>query len=228
MLISEIFYTLQGEGTYTGVPCLFIRTAGCNLRCGWCDTPYTSWHSEGDRRDIDELLAETARWSDVRHAVISGGEPLIQTDLGELVDKLKGRGHFVTIETAGTLHCPDVQPQFFSVSPKLRHSVPAAEHARERALHERNNTFEHLPRFMEGDADYQFKFVVEGDGDTSEVNELVERFDIPRHKVFLMPQGMTPEDLNRRGPVVAEICKREGFNFTARLQIELWGNTRGT
>ncbi len=74
----------------------------------------------------------------------------------------------------------------------------------------------------------EFKFVVEGEHDMPEVHQLVERFDIPRNKVFLMPEGISIETLSRRGPMVAEICKREGFNYTSRLHIELWGNTRGT
>ena len=75
MLISEVFHAPQGEGVHSGEPSLFVRTSGCNLRCTWCDTPYTSWQPEGTARDILSLLDETDRWPQVRHIVITGGEP---------------------------------------------------------------------------------------------------------------------------------------------------------
>jgi 7-carboxy-7-deazaguanine synthase len=67
MLVSEIFYSLQGEGELTGVPSVFVRLAGCNLRCNWCDTPYASWHPEGTERSISEILAEIAKdlWGNI-------------------------------------------------------------------------------------------------------------------------------------------------------------------
>ena len=63
MKIAEIFYSIQGEGGLVGVPSVFVRTSGCNLRCAWCDTPYTSWNPEGDELDIDEILT---RWRRIR------------------------------------------------------------------------------------------------------------------------------------------------------------------
>src|SRR6059058_3244962 len=73
--IAEIFYSIQGEGMLAGVPSVFIRTSGCNLRCVWCDTPYTSWKPEGRDWALREILAETKHY-DTRYAVITGGEPL--------------------------------------------------------------------------------------------------------------------------------------------------------
>ena len=58
MLISEIFYSLQGEGELTGVPSVFVRTSGCNLRCTWCDTPYASWNPEGEQRSVEQIMAD--------------------------------------------------------------------------------------------------------------------------------------------------------------------------
>lgn len=227
MLISEIFYSLQGEGTHTGTPSVFIRTSGCNLRCAWCDTPYASWDPEGIARTTGSILAECGPWEVVEHVVITGGEPLLQRDLPELVEALKDRGHLVTIETAGTLHVHDVRPQFFSLSPKLGNSAPGRRHPEERAIHQRHNTLEHLPRYLESGIDYQFKFVVRDDGDTDEILALVDELTIPRNRVLLMPEGVTRRALRARGPVVAAICAREGFRYTQRLHIDLWGNTRG-
>ena len=76
MRIAEIFYSVQGEGNLLGTPSVFIRTSGCNLRCVWCDTPYTSWKPEGRDWALREILAETKHY-DTRYAVITGGEPLL-------------------------------------------------------------------------------------------------------------------------------------------------------
>ena len=228
MLISEIFHTLQGEGRYTGVPCIFIRTSGCNLRCSWCDTPYTSWNPKGRDMSVAAIMAETEAWSAVPYAVITGGEPLLQKDLAPLVEALRERGHHTTIETAGTIFQPAVLPDFFSLSPKLANSTPGPRHAAERALHLRNNRFEPLSRYLESGIDLQFKFVLQEEEDTAEVVRLVEELSIPRRQVFLMPEGVDGEQLRARGPWVAEACKREGFSYSGRLHIDLWGNTRGT
>ena len=148
MLVSEIFRTLQGEGRYAGYPCLFLRTSGCNLRCAWCDTPYTSWTVEGESLDVEEILELTKPWAEVEHAVISGGEPLLQKDLAKVIAGLKTQGHFITVETAGTLFESEVRPDFFSISPKLANSRPNSErHATELALHDRNNDHRHLEHY---------------------------------------------------------------------------------
>ncbi len=228
MIISEIFYTLQGEGRYAGHPCVFIRTSGCNLRCVWCDTPYTSWEPEGSTRSVAKISSETEVWRHVNHVVISGGEPMMQKDMAELVDTLKAHEHFITIETAGTIFAADVQPQFYSISPKLRNSYPGTDYRKEQRIHNSNNTYDALAQFVDCGLDYQFKFVVQGEADTDEIVDLVSRFDVPPERVYLMPEGVNESDLQARSRVIAEICKREGFNFTGRLQIYLWGNTRGT
>src|SRR5215469_9962101 len=74
--IAEIFYSLQGEGSLVGVPSVFVRTSGCNLRCVWCDTPYTSWHPEGEERTLPSIVAEVEQYP-ARHVVVTGGEPMI-------------------------------------------------------------------------------------------------------------------------------------------------------
>src|SRR5580658_7281788 len=100
MKIAEIFYSLQGEGILVGVPSVFIRTSGCNLRCTWCDTPYTSWNPEGAERSIDEIVHQ-ARGFAAKHVVITGGEPMIAPGMVELAKDLRAAGLHITIETAG-------------------------------------------------------------------------------------------------------------------------------
>src|SRR5580658_9309175 len=109
MRIAEIFYSVQGEGGLVGVPSVFVRTSGCNLRCSWCDTPYTSWNPEGDDLASDEILARASAFSAARHV--------------ELTRRFRERGMHVTIETAGTVFAP-VECDLMSISPKLSNSMP--------------------------------------------------------------------------------------------------------
>src|SRR5688572_24789675 len=125
MLISEIFCSLQGEGLLAGVPSVFVRTSGCNLRCTWCDTPYASWKPEGQDVGYGPILANVRRhWSG--YVVVTGGEPMIEPDIVELTQKLRTIDHHITIETAGTVFAP-VECDLMSISPKLSNSTPHEE-----------------------------------------------------------------------------------------------------
>src|SRR5215468_5509616 len=89
--VAETFTSIQGEGKLTGTPSWFVRLSGCNLRCAWCDTPYASWRPEGSSRTLDDLVEEARANSGgggVRHAVITGGEPMIFPQLTELTRRL--------------------------------------------------------------------------------------------------------------------------------------------
>src|SRR6201991_2582258 len=105
MRISEIFYSVQGEGKLTGVPSVFVRTSGCNLRCSWCDTPYTSWTPEGETRTVESLVSEAVAFG-ARHVVVTGGEPMIAPEIVPLTRELSARGLHITVETAGTVFAP--------------------------------------------------------------------------------------------------------------------------
>jgi len=228
VFISEIFHSLQGEGKYAGHPSIFVRTSGCNLRCAWCDTPHTSWQPEGEHLDVPRILQQTAAWTHVEHAVLTGGEPMLQSDLPDLVAELRARGHIITIETAATIFVPELRPDLFSLSPKLANSLPSTDHGAARALHERNRKLDVVPRFLDNGCDVQVKFVVESAADLPEIIGLVARWQLPRDQVYLMPQCISGNVLIEKGRLVADMCGQEGFNFTGRMQIELWGNERGT
>src|SRR3954453_20653719 len=130
--IAELFYSLQGEGSLVGVPSVFIRTSGCNLRCSWCDTPYTSWNPEGTDLTLKQILDEV-RAHPARHVVVTGGEPMIAPGILPLTGQLRELGRHITIETAGTVFHP-VACDLMSISPKLSNSTPegawAARHDR--------------------------------------------------------------------------------------------------
>jgi 7-carboxy-7-deazaguanine synthase len=222
--ISETFTSIQGEGMLAGVPSFFIRSSGCNLRCRWCDTPYTSWLPEGERRSVRDLVAE-AEASPVAHVVVTGGEPLLQREIGPLTRQLREVGLHVTVETAGTV-APDFLCDLLSVSPKTANSDPQGGwRGRHRA---RRRDLEPLQRLLARHGEFQLKFVVQDSDDVSEILTLLDSLgDVPRDRVVLMPEGRTPAELETRGPEVASLCIQHGFRYTARLQFDLFGGGRG-
>jgi 7-carboxy-7-deazaguanine synthase len=231
MYISEIFYSIQGEGELAGVPSVFVRTSGCNLRCRWCDTRYASWSPEGRQMSLDAVLAEVRRHP-CRHAVLTGGEPMVAKGIGDLAGALASDGYHVTIETAATVPPRGIACHLASLSPKLSNSTPLAGEAPAGwvARHEaRRLAGEVIAEWLDA-YPFQLKFVVTGAGDLAEVDDLLAGLGraVPPARVFLMPEGVTAGALRARGAGLAEACLSRGYRFGSRLQIELFGNTRGT
>src|SRR5438105_5978676 len=154
MKIAEVFYSIQGEGILTGVPSVFVRTSGCNLRCQWCDSPYTSWEPEGERLTVEQVLERLAEFP-TRHVVVTGGEPLVAPESEELCAGLRERGYHITVETAATVFKP-VACDLISLSPKLANSTPhERQGGRFAELHERLRLqFDVIRAFLEL-CDYQ-------------------------------------------------------------------------
>lgn len=223
MRIAEIFYSIQGEGSLVGMPSVFVRTSGCNLRCSWCDTPYTSWSPEGEEWALDAILAEAGKYP-ARHVVVTGGEPMIARGIVDLTRRLEERGRHITIETAGTVFAP-VACDLMSISPKLSNSTPAGEWA---DRHERLRIQPDALKRLMASYDYQLKFVIAREEDVAEAAELARLVTAESGRVILMPEGVEPAVLRERGAWLADICKREGFRFSPRVHIELFGNRRGT
>ena len=224
MYVAETFTSLQGEGMLAGTPSFFIRTSGCNLRCRWCDTPYTSWLPEGERRSVPDLVAEAVD-SGTRQVVVTGGEPLLQREIGRLTDGLKEAGFQLTVETAGTLD-PSFHCDLLSVSPKTANSDPSGmPRDRHRRIREDLGPLQRLHRRFR---EYQFKFVIEDADDLPEVLALVDAVGgIDPTRVLLMAQGRSVEEVAKRAPLVASLCVEHGFRYTPRLQLELFGGGRG-
>jgi 7-carboxy-7-deazaguanine synthase len=232
VLICEIFRSIQGEGELAGVPSVFVRTSGCNLRCVWCDTPYASWEPEGENRGVSDIVAEVQRYAAVRHVVLTGGEPMIAKDIRELASELRGFGYHITIETAATIPPDGIACDLASLSPKLLNSAPeAGRHAAWRKKHEASRWRPEAVRaWIDGGYAFQFKFVVTGPGDVDEIEGMLASLqrEIPRHKVLLMPEGVTVEAIRARSGWLADLCKERGYRYAHRLHIELFGNVRGT
>ena len=223
----EIFHSLQGEGATIGTPSVFLRLALCNLVCTWCDTRYTwDWRSYDYRAEVMEVPLETLEEKilgyECRHLVVTGGEPLLQQkSLAPLLQSLVERGFSIEVETNGTI-TPErgllQTVEQWNVSPKLANSGNSP-HRREvsGALH----TFRHLPNAY-------FKLVVVEPSDLEEIRTLIETYNLPRDRVILMPEGRDEKRFREVGEWLSRVCVEEGFRFTPRLHILLWGDKRGT
>jgi len=202
---------------------VFVRVAGCHLRCQWCDTRY-AWEAEkGRERSIDEILDAVGRHS-CAHVVVTGGEPLIARELPDLLQRLRETGSHVTLETSARQYRA-VACDLVSISPKLAHSASDALPDEETQQEHRVNV-EALRKFIDNH-DYQLKFVVQGQRDLGEIEDILAQLpNVDRNNVFLMPQARTKSEHRRRGPLIAQMCIDHGFRFCPRLQIELWGRRR--
>lgn len=239
----EIFHTLQGEGRNAGAPSVFVRLSLCNLHCFWCDTDYT-WNWEGTpfaherekepgytkfRREdeilempVEEVAGSVARWP-ARRVILTGGEPLLQADgLRALCRRLREQdpAYVFEMETNGTREAGAELESLvgqFNVSPKLANSRNPETL---RKVGEVLQRFAALPT-----AD--FKFVVAAEGDLDEISRLVEVCGMPGDRVFLMPEGRTPEDLRARARWLAGVCLERGFRFSDRQHVHWFGGGRG-
>jgi 7-carboxy-7-deazaguanine synthase len=225
MIVTEMFYSLQGEGILIGVPSLFIRFAGCNLRCSWCDSKRSSWQPEGTEIDISGILKFCSRYPMARHVVLTGGEPMLVPELDQLCTELKTLSYHITIETAGTVY-RNLQADLISISPKFSNALPdPILFPLERQLHLNNNKLQRSMCRLIQDYSYQLKFVICKTEDVSEVKDFLSEFHITNARnVVLMPEGISSEALRNRSLDLAEICLKEGWRFSDRLHIHLWNN----
>jgi 7-carboxy-7-deazaguanine synthase len=250
--------TLQGEGKMAGVPVLFVRTAGCNLRCMWslpngevslCDTPFASFDTRGEKRVEVETVKKIIlnNLGKMNHLVISGGEPFIQPDgLVALIRALKTeRPLHVAVETNGTLFHPALVEEidFFSISPKLKNSVPTLEKLEKTRTHipfepaqaeKTRRNIAVLQQFIDHckanpQKDFQLKFVVQHHDELEETEE-----DFLNHlsgwkpdDIVLMPLGSNPEELRQTRMVAVEAAIERGWRFSPRLQINYFGGLAG-
>jgi 7-carboxy-7-deazaguanine synthase len=231
MRVSEVFYSLQGEGMLAGTPSVFVRLAGCALRCRWCDTKYAWDFSAGQDYEPSQIIEEISRWP-CRFVVLTGGEPMTGPDfsarpgLVELTHRLKEAGKHITIETAGVLFVPDLACDLMSISPKLANSAPGpSSHGKD---HDPARFDVEAIRRLIGAYPYQFKFIVESARDIAEVRTVLDDLGpVSPERVMLMPQATTAEQLASQSGMVADLCKETGLRFGPRLHIELWNGRRG-
>jgi 7-carboxy-7-deazaguanine synthase len=236
--INELFYSLQGEGTLAGVPSVFVRTSGCNLRCWFCDSYHTSWEPTHAWMRLEEIVAEVETHAEADHVVLTGGEPLLHERSVELLEALEERGYHTTVETNGTIH-REAPIDLASISPKLESSTPTPERDpkgdgewAERHENDRID-LEALAALVE-EYEFQLKFVVTDADDMPEILELLEELraatsePIRDDDVLLMPEGATRERLAETRSRVAELAMDHGFRYTPRLHVDLWNDAPET
>ena len=239
MRISEIYRSIQGEGLYLGTDSVFVRTSGCNLRCWFCDTPFTSWNPEGRQWSIDAVV-ESVCQLDCEHVVLTGGEPLLPLDIVPLTNALAARGKFITVETSGSLFRP-VSAHLMSISPKLSNSTPRPDSplrfhdahspaARDRwtARHEADRHRPEVINRLIHEFPYQLKFVVDRPADLDEIAIYVAQFpSLDPDRIWLMPQATTRDELAKQIEWLQPIATARGYRFTTHRHIELFDNERG-
>ena len=236
MRISEIFHSVQGEGLLLGVPSVFVRTSGCNLRCRWCDTPYASWNPEGEEMSPEEIVRRVMSY-DCPHVVLTGGEPMVAAGIRDLAFLLRAEGLHITIETAATisplLDGITIPCDLASLSPKLADSTP--DRNRAGAWSDRHEASRRRPEIIREWLDHhacQLKFVLSDALQLPEIEELLNEVGaVPgftRDRILLMPEGTDCDSISAKAPVIAELCIEHGFRYAPRLHIDLFGNTRGT
>lgn len=240
---AEIFHTIQGEGKSIGRPSIFVRTSLCNLHCIWCDTDYTwNWketpfkHVNDNKAGYEkyskteyivqlsaEEIANELKKINCKNVVLTGGEPLLQQDeLAELIHLLRkaDENYHFEIETNGTILPSEAFDRLvnqYNVSPKLANSNNPLK------IREKEKVY----NFFSNNAKAVFKFVVSTPDDLSEVLDLIQKYSINHNKVFLMPEGTSPENLKAKQQWLIEECKKNNFNYTDRLHIHIYGNKRG-
>ena len=205
--LGEAYTCLQGEGKYMGIPHILLRVTGCRLRCqfsdSFCDTPYASWAPEKGKYTLNDVVEFYENNKHIKHTMITGGGPTIHSELlKELCIIGKTYNHTITIETEGSEFVQTVG-DLISLSPKLSNSSPQPG--------------SYMP--------YAKRKVTQKDLD--EVKELQHILDIPNNKVWLMPEGLVVEQLNERRRWLMELCTEHGYNYTDRLHIIAYGDTRG-
>ncbi len=228
MKISEIFYSIQGEGVLNGVPSAFVRTTGCNLRCVFCDSPQTSWDPQGQSLTLAEIVLQTNAFN-TKYIVITGGEPFLQNELAQLCQAYRENNCHITIETAGTVFA-HLNCDLLSISPKLSNSVPIErENGKYKLKHDELRLQPDVTRKLMEMADYQLKFVINSPTDILEVHQFLKLLGkVEKSKVLLMPEGIIREELDIKSKWLVELCKQEGFRYCPRLHIDLYGNKLGT
>ena len=207
MKINEIFYSIQGEGEWTGRPNIFIRTSGCNLRCSFCDTTYA--YDDGKEMSIDEISSQISKYP-CKYICITGGEPLLQKEILDLIDFLIKRNYKICIETNGSISIQKISNKK-SLMISLDIKCPSSK------MHE-NNQFENISLLRKND---QLKFVIKDKDDFNYAKKIVNKHK-PVCNVFFQPVwGIDPV-------ILSEWIIHDRLDVKLGLQLHkiIWGEKR--
>lgn len=213
--VCEIFFSEQGEGPYQNTPSTFLRFAGCNLKCTWCDTKY-SWHPDElestlmSIAEISDQMRKITPDADCKHIVITGGEPLLQQEAISKIREVFPKS-FIEVETSGSiaLQIDENTVNHFNISPKLKNSGNKAYDIK---LNPQNSIF---------------KFVIQTPEDIEIMKEMMQKWRIDQDKVWLMPEGKTAKEIEEKTPWIKEACHENNWHFTTRTHILKYGAVKG-
>jgi 7-carboxy-7-deazaguanine synthase len=208
MKVCEIFNSIQGEGLDMGAPTVFVRTSGCPLRCKWCDTLYA--FSEGEEMSIDDILTKVEGYGPSR-VCVTGGEPMVQKDIFNLLERLLAKGYFVSVETSGAIPIEEM-PCVDNLRIVLDIKCPSSE------MHEKME-FSNIE--LLGPAD-ELKFVISDREDYDYAKEIISKYK-PVCTIIMQPVWG-----NEIKEVVDWVIK-DGLNARVLPQLHkiIWGETRG-
>ena len=244
--VIDLFRSIQGEGTFMGVPSIFIRVSGCNLRCVFknsiCDTAYSSHNPEKGKFSLAEIQQFIKINPQIEHIVLTGGEPCLYPEMITWLTENYPE-HVLTVETNGTIYPGPVanRVDLFSVSPKLSSSTPTEEKLRWQGIkgldgwaerHENTRQNIQVLKNLIIAANTQFKYVISSSWELEEAKNQIHQveketgIELGNNGVFLMPEGDTEEKLQENRKRVAELCIENGYNYSERLQFVIWGSER--
>jgi len=210
MKISEVFFSIQGEGKTAGMPRLFIRTSGCSLKCDFCDTTY---HIKGHKMDSSEekMLKKYDKWC------FTGGEPMLhQKEISELISKYKPT--WVEIETNGTIKRKELKTMnLFNISPKEKRFQPKGLNPEPILL----ENFKGIEKFR------IVKFVYSDKKSQSFIKKIIKKYQIENDSVWIMPEGATGKKQNAKIKEVWDFCVKNNYNLSPRLHVTTFGNKKG-
>jgi len=213
--ISEIFVSIQGEGDSVGRLALFIRVQGCPLDCVWCDTRYSTSFEGGEKKSTEELSNIIKEFSKSKGGMIvfTGGEPLFYQDAISETLRMYSPNH-VEFETSGIyLPSESIRRFKFNVSPKLSGAKLSGGESMYKKIYENLKEFANLNSI--------FKFVISNECELNEVIEIQKKYKLPKERVFLMPEGVSLEEIVNKSKFIIPFCLEHGFNYSPRLQIIL-------
>ena len=217
MRIDELFVSVQGEGMWLGMPAVFVRVAGCNLDCHWCDTPRAKSAAQAEARSVADIV-DAVRAHALSHVVITGGEPTIYAEkLPALCAALREHQRIITLETNATRFVA-CDADLYSLSPKSPASQASAAESWNDAV---------IRQYLAQRRAWQIKLVVGSRDEAEEALARLKALDIGRTHVFLMPQARTREEHVQCAEWLVPFCCATGCRFGARLQTLLWNNTPG-
>lgn len=207
--INEIFYSIQGESLYAGLPCIFIRLTGCNLRCAYCDTGYA--YDEGVDMTLPEILGRVEAYPPAALVEVTGGEPLVQKETPDLVRQLLDHGRTVLMETNGSLDISRIDSRCIRI---MDIKCPSS------LMHAHNDP-DNLRRIVPTD---QIKFIIETQADYAFALNILKQVppDFPRSSVLFSPAfgSLSPS-------ILAKWILQDGLGVRLHLQLHklIWPNS---